>query len=580
MSGNTAATRKSWWADIAVVGFGPLSGLGLILGALLFASALTPTLVPRDMLPQGVLAGLCFFIGYALGVFLTWLWTDLEPPRRSKAQALIRYPAAAISLAFVVISLWRSTAWQNSVRAAVGMPQVESINPFLIVGVAALTFMLLLALGRLAKVLATIFYGLMRRYIPQRIAMVLAIAVTALLFWSMANGVLARAAFEVLDASYRQFDALLEPERPQPLENGRTGAAGSLVAWNELGRAGREFVASGARASDISAVTGRPALEPIRVYVGLQSESTPQERARLALEELKRQGGFSRSVLIVITPTGTGWIDPAAINPVEYLHDGDIASVAVQYSYLSSPLSLLAQSEYGAETARALFSQIYGYWTTLPKDRRPRLYLHGLSLGAMNSQQSARLFEMMDDPIQGALWSGPPFVSPTWQTVTDERNAGSLARLPQFRDGRMIRFMNQNGFPPQETSQPWGPIRIVYLQYASDPIVFFNVKDFYKAPDWMREPLGQDVSPQLRWYPIITGFQLILDMLVANKTPMGFGHVYAPQHYIDAWIAVTDVNGWSQDQLAALKKHFEAPEKAGSTSTKEAPQPGYEGRGG
>ncbi|MDL2409858.1 alpha/beta-hydrolase family protein [Rhizobium calliandrae] len=580
MSGNTVATRKSWWADIAAVGLGPLSWLGLLLGALLFASALTPTLVPRDLLPQGVLAGLCFFIGYALGVFLTWLWTDLEPPQPNRAQALMRYPAAAISLAFVVISLWRSTNWQNSVRAAVGMPEVDSMNPFLIVGVAVLTFVLLLALGRLAKVLATILYGLMRRHIPQRVAMVLAISVTALLFWSIANGVLARTAFEVLDASYRQYDALLEPERPQPLENGRTGNPGSLVAWNELGRAGREFVSSGPHASDISAVTGRPALEPIRVYVGQQSESTPQDRARLALKELKRQGGFSRSLLIVITPTGTGWIDPAAMDPVEYLHDGDIASVAVQYSYLSSPLSLLAQSEYGAETARALFSQIYGYWTTLPKDKRPRLYLHGLSLGAMNSQQSARLFEMMDDPIQGALWSGTPFVSPTWRTVTQERNAGSLARLPQFRDGRMIRFMNQNGFPQQQTSRPWGPIRIVYLQYASDPIVFFNVNDFYKAPDWMREPLAPDVSPQLRWYPIITGFQLILDMLVANKTPMGFGHVYAPQHYIDAWVAVTDVKGWSEAQLAALKKRFETPELAGSTSTKQTPQQSYEGRGG
>ncbi|AYG62634.1 alpha/beta-hydrolase family protein [Rhizobium jaguaris] len=580
MSGNTAATRKSFWVDIVAAGFGPLSWLGLLLGAILFASALTPTLVPRDWLPQGVLAGLCFSVGYALGVLLTWLWTDLELPQQSRARALIRYPAAAISLAVVVNSLWRSTAWQNSVRAAVGMPQADSINPVLVCGVAVLAFAMLLALGRLAKVLATILYRLMRRYIPPRIAMILAISVTAFLFWSMANGVLARTAFEVLDASYRQFDALLEPERPQPLENGKTGTLGSLVAWNELGRAGREFVVSGPHASDISAITGRPALEPIRVYVGLQSERTPQDRARLALEELKRQGGFSRSILVVVTPTGTGWIDPAAMDTVEYLHDGDIASVAVQYSYLSSPLSLLAQSEYGAETARALFSQIYGYWTTLPKDKRPRLYLHGLSLGAMNSQQSARLFEMMDDPIQGALWSGPPFVSAIWQTVTEERNPGSFERLPQFRDGRMIRFMNQNGFPQQETPGSWGPIRIVYLQYASDPIVFFNIKDFYKTPDWMREPLGQDVSPQLRWYPIVTGFQLILDMLVANKTPMGFGHVYAPQHYINAWVAVTDVRGWSQDQLAALRKRFETPENAGTTSTKETREPSYEGRGG
>src|SRR5262249_11553884 len=101
-----------------------------------------------------------------------------------------------------------------------------------------------------------------------------------------------------------------------------------------------------------------------------------------ALEELKRVGGFERSVLIVVTPTGTGWVDPAAIDSVEYLHNGAVASVALQYSYLASWLSLLVEPGYGAGAARALFNEIYGYWITLPNDSRPRLYLHGLSLGA------------------------------------------------------------------------------------------------------------------------------------------------------------------------------------------------------
>ena len=91
------------------------------------------------------------------------------------------------------------------------------------------------------------------------------------------------------------------------------------------------------------------------------------------------------------------------MSSIEYLGDGDIASVAVQYSYLNSPLSLLFQPEYGAAASRALFAEIYGYWTKLPKDKRPRLYLHGLSLGAMNSEKSAELFEMIGDPIAGKL---------------------------------------------------------------------------------------------------------------------------------------------------------------------------------
>src|SRR5262249_37131366 len=145
----------------------------------------------------------------------------------------------------------------------------------------------------------------------RKIANVLGVLVATLLFWSIANNLLISTTFRALDSSFREFDALLEPERPQPTAPGKTGSTASLVKWNELGRAGREFVASGPTAAEISAFTGRAALEPVRVYVGLGARDTAQARARLALDELKRQHGFERSILIIITPTGTGWIDPA-----------------------------------------------------------------------------------------------------------------------------------------------------------------------------------------------------------------------------------------------------------------------------
>ena len=85
-----------------------------------------------------------------------------------------------------------------------------------------------------------------------------------------------------------------------------------------------------------------------------------------------------------------------------------MASVAAQYSYLSSPLTMFVDPYTGRETARALFREIYGYWHTLPRDKRPKLYLHGLSLGAQNSEWSFEFFELMGDPIDGALWAGRP----------------------------------------------------------------------------------------------------------------------------------------------------------------------------
>lgn len=529
-----------------------------MLGALFFAAALTPTLIPRSYLTQGALAGGCFAIGYFAGVLWRRLWRYLELPEPSaRARSVANALVATGCLLVVILSLWRTAEWQNAIRTVMKMAPVETAHPLKVCAIALITFLALLVLGRLFALIARFLAARIRRVIPRKVANVIGVLVAGLLFWSIASNVLIRTAFNALDSSFRELDVLLEPERPQPTAADRTGGSASLVKWKELGRMGRRFIASGPTAAEISAITGRPAQQPVRVYVGLAAGDTAQARARLALDELKRQHGFERKLLIVITPTGTGWIDPAAMDTVEYLHHGDVASVAMQYSYLNSPLSLLFQPEYGAEAARALFVEIYGYWTTLPKDKRPKLYLHGLSLGALNSEKSAELFEMIGDPIAGALWSGPPFESRNWRSITANRNPGSPAWLPEFHDGRFVRFMNQNG-PTVPADAPWGPLRIVYLQYASDAITFFAYRDAYRPPAWMSAPRGPDVAPELRWYPIVTMLQLALDMAVATNTPMGFGHVYAPEHYVDAWVAVTDLHDWSDDALARLKNHLAA----------------------
>ncbi|WP_404525968.1 alpha/beta hydrolase [Bradyrhizobium diazoefficiens] len=546
-----------------------------MLGALFFAAALTPTLIPRSYLTQGALAGGCFAIGYFAGILWRRLWHYLELPEPSaRARSIANALAAAICLLIVIIFLWRAAEWQNSIRTVMKMAPVETAHPLKVCVIALITFAVLLVLGRLFAVVVRFLATRARLVIPRKVANVLGVLVAGLLFWSIASNVLIRTAFNALDSSFRELDALQEPERPQPAAPDQTGSSASLVKWTELGRMGRRFIASGPTAAEISAVAGGTAQNPVRVYVGLGSRNTAQARARLALDELKRQHGFERKILVVITPTGTGWIDPSAMDTVEYLHHGDVASVAMQYSYLNSPLSLMFQPEYGAEAARALFAEIYGYWTSLPKDKRPRLYLHGLSLGAMNSERSAELFETIGDPIAGALWSGAPFESRIWRSVTTNRNPGTPAWLPEFRDSRFVRFMNQNG-PTVPADAPWGPMRVVYLQYASDAITFFAYRDAYQAPAWMRAPRGPDVSPELRWYPVVTMLQLALDMAVATNTPMGFGHVYAPEHYVDAWVAVTDVRDWSADALAQLREQLAAKaRKTGAGNADDDPDRG------
>ena len=514
------------------------STLGLLLGTLFFALSLTPSLLPRGDFVQGMISGLSMVAGYGCGVFLAWLWLYLglaAPGRRLQRvlQTLAAFFCGMLAISFLI----QANDWQNSVRSLMEMPEVDQVRPWLVGGVAFAVFILGLLLAKSFRLLLGLVSFLMQRLVPRRLSNLIGLVTAFVLFWAVIDGVLFTSLLRSVDSSYQQVDALVEPEMLPPEKPVQTGSDASLLAWESLGRQGRNFVAGGPDQSDIQVFSKQRARQPVRVYVGLNAAETPEERAQLALEELQRAGGFQRSLLVLITPTGTGWIDPAAINTLEYLHRGDVASVAAQYSYLPSPVSLMAEGAYGVETARALFQAVYGYWQTLPKQQRPELYLFGLSLGALNSDLSFDFYDIIDDPFDGVLWIGPPFSSPTWQSVTRRREPDSPQWLPRFRDDSVVRFANQQG-GLQTGEAPWGDFRIAFLQYASDPVTFFSPDALYREPEWMQSPRGPDVSPLLRWFPLVTMLQLAAD-LGAGSSPDGYGHEYAAEDYLDAWMALT-----------------------------------------
>lgn len=531
------------------------STTGLLLGTLFFALSMSPTLLPRTNVIQGLISGLAMASGYGVGVFGIWFWSYLQLPMPGHYyQRRMQQIAAGIFFITAVIFLWRASGWQNSLRELMGLEQGPGVQPIVIGVVAVLVFLGVLLLARLFSLTFKAVSRQLQKLVPKRVSWVMGLIASFFLFWSVIDGVFFSFILETADRTYQQIDAALEPEFDPPSNPLKSGSRASLLSWEDMGRQGRRFLSSGPSASDIAQFLGEEAKEPIRVYAGMNSAETMEERADLALRELIRTDAFSRKILVLITPTGTGWIDPGGIDPLEYLHYGDIASVAAQYSYLPSPLALLLEEEYGEGMAQALFEKVYGYWTTLSPDSRPRLYLHGLSLGAMNSDKSFDLYDIIADPFDGALWAGPPFRKQSWVSFTRQREPGSPEWKPRFRDGSVVRFANQNG--GLETGEAeWGSFRIAYLQYASDPVTFFKPSSATNEPDWMKPPRGPDVSADLRWYPIVTSLQLAADMAF-GIAPSGFGHEYSAEHYLVSWYHLTEPEGWDEEMLDRLKRHF------------------------
>lgn len=529
-----------------------LSAGGWLFGLLFAALSLTPSLIPRTVLVQGVLSGCAFAAGYGIGVFLEWLWDFLELrwPTKKVARWTGRFCAGAC-LVLTIAFLWFWTGWQNSIRIGMGEAPLEATQPVFVALIAVLPAAILVGIGTLIVHGVRVVSIWLGRMIPPRVALVGAMILVGLATALVGDGVIARGLFLAADRFYGNFDRLVGISEPAPTDPLQSGSAPSLVPWDTIGIDARIYVKTGPSADEIAALTEKPAVTPLRVYVGLRSAETPEGRAALALAEMDRVGAFDRSVLALIMPVGTGWVEPSAIDTLEILHGGDVASVAVQYSYLTSWLSLVAEPDIGVATARALFNAVYARWIAMPRDSRPQLFLHGLSLGAYSSAASASIYDVLGDPFDGALWVGPPFASAAWRSTTANRDPDSPIWRPRIGHQTTVRFANTGS--DLDVDVAWGPLRIVYLQYPSDPIVFFDWSMLYREPLWLSGERAPSVSPLLNWYPVVTFLQVALDMALAQTTPIGFGHVYAPQDYFDGWVAVTDPQGFTPTELEALR---------------------------
>jgi uncharacterized membrane protein len=289
----------------------------------------------------------------------------------------------------------------------------------------------------------------------------------------------------------------------------------------------------------------------VRVYTGLASAGSVADRAALAVRDLERAGGFDRKVLVVVITTGTGWVDPAASDSLEYEFNGDTAMVAMQYSYLPSWLSFLVDQSKAREAGRQLFDQVYTAWSALPADHRPRLYMFGESLGSFGGEAAFSGLSDMQNRTDGVLFAGPPNFNALWRGLVEGRDSGSPEWRPVYQSGEAVRFADAAPDLAQP-SGPWKQPRVAYLQNASDPIVWWSPRLILRHPDWLRDERGPDVSPGMFWMPFVTFWQVTADLVFAVDVPDGHGHHYTAD-YVDGWAHVTQPPGWTTADTARLR---------------------------
>lgn len=528
--------------------------LGLVVATLFLAAAASPSLLPRYWLYQAIIAGLVTASGYGLGTFLSFLWRRMPVPELPGSYKRLAWQTVSILGPAGVITLWlRGIGWQFELHDRVGLPRPSPWSYGLALIVGLVVAFILVSLGRGILAIYRRLGSALSRWLPRPLASIMGAIFVVLVLVGLWDGVLSRAFFSAADETFRLSDSLIDDGVVRPISPLRSGSIGSEVLWADLGSKGRTFAAEGPTVTDLEEFSGRSALQPIRVYAGLASGDDIRERAELVVDELERTGAFDRAVLCVVTTTGTGWVDPLAAAALEYIWNGDTAIAALQYSYLPSWLSLLVDSVRSREAGAVFFDTVYARWEELPAASRPLLVVFGESLGADGSEAAFSGDADIRNRTDGVLWVGPPNFSQLWSTFTANREPGTPERLPVYDGGQTVRFAAEPGdIDPADPT--WEHPRVLYLQHSSDPVVWWSPRLILRQPDWLREPPGPDVLPAVRWYPLVTFWQLSADMSYAHLAPPGHGHNYGGL-VGDGWAAIASPPVWTQadtDRLHAL----------------------------
>jgi uncharacterized membrane protein len=270
------------------------------------------------------------------------------------------------------------------------------------------------------------------------------------------------------------------------------------------------------------------------------------------VRDLVRAGGFERRNLLVVTTTGTGWVEPSSTASFEYLTGGDSAIVSMQYSHLPSWLSFLVDQERAREAGRELFDAVYEEWLGLDSGRRPRLYVFGESLGSFGGETAFSGEADLRIRLDGALFTGPPNFNPLYRGFVDDRDSGSPEVEPVYRGGRTIRFSQLPRARVSPVDRAWNGTRVLYMQHASDPVTWWSPDLLLTRPDWLEEPPGRDVLPEMVWIPAVTFWQVSADLALCFSMPPGHGHTFTGEH-VDGWAKVLRPAGWSAEKADELR---------------------------
>jgi len=528
--------------------------------------AVSPSLLPHSWWATAANVGVLQGMGHG---FATVASQALRPVRSDEPQSLlpgpVRLAMTGVTAGVFVTSLRRRAHQEKLVES----DEKFKVSPQILgITLGTLGYGVVLLVGDAIQTFIDAINELLGKKLPPVASWPLAIAGGGALLILVGDQMVVRRFAVRVSRQAQELDREFMRGADQPKRPERSGSPDSAVDWNTMGRQGRAVVAGGPRKEDIERLLDGGALEPIRIFVGLDTERDQapdfEEMAAVAIKEMHRTGAFERSHIAVMSAAGTGWINDFHTSGFEFVTRGDSAVVAMQYSYLPSAYSYLADRKNPVNSSRVLIEAIRSELQKLDPEKRTKLYVGGESLGAYGVSDAFETVEEFLEQTSGGVFTGTPGFASNHSYLTRHREKGSPQRLPLIDGGRHVRFTAhpahlRHDFRGHSYANTWVEPRFVFAQHASDPVVWWEPSLAWKAPDWLREPGSRgepapaaqhlDALDTMRWMPLVTYWQIGIDQLPSKDYPSPHGHNYHDET-VAYWNAVVHGAGDDADEAA------------------------------
>ena len=528
--------------------------------------AVSPSLLPHSWWATAANVGVLQGMGHG---FATVASQALRPVRSDEPQSLlpgpVRLAMTGVTAGVFVTSLRRRAHQEKLVES----DEKFKVSPQILgITLGTLGYGVVLLVGDAIQTFIDAINELLGKKLPPVASWPLAIAGGGALLILVGDQMVVRRFAVRVSRQAQELDREFMRGADQPKRPERSGSPDSAVDWNTMGRQGRAVVAGGPRKEDIERLLDGGALEPIRIFVGLDTERDQapdfEEMAAVAIKEMHRTGAFERSHIAVMSAAGTGWINDFHTSGFEFVTRGDSAVVAMQYSYLPSAYSYVADRKNPVHSSRVLIEAIRSELQKLDPEKRPKLYVGGESLGAYGVSDAFETVEEFLEHTSGGVFTGTPGFASNHSYLTRHREKGSPQRLPLIDGGRHVRFTAhpahlRHDFRGDTYANTWEEPRFVFAQHASDPVVWWEPSLAWKAPDWLREPGSRgepapaaqhlDALDTMRWMPLVTFWQVGIDQLPSKDYPSPHGHNYHDET-VAYWNAVVHGAGDDADDAA------------------------------